>query len=144
MSDHEEVHKDNHALRVDRWLAEADDLHQSTRSRNRQQPLSNDGSLAFTGTIQVGSLRNPNDLGHSSPRTGETETTKSRLEVSDEEEAYITQLKTRPIEHLQLVAEVKGDLCWLGHGGIQVHRSGQGAKHANGCQAEQRAVTRCM
>ncbi|KAK8036660.1 hypothetical protein PG993_008643 [Apiospora rasikravindrae] len=108
MSDHEEVHKDNHALRVDRWLAEADDLHQSTRSRNRQQPLSNDGSLAFTGTIQVGRLRNPNDLGHSSPRTGQTKTTKSRLEVSDEDEAYVTQLKTKPIDHLQLVAEVKG------------------------------------
>jgi len=30
------------------------------------------------------------------------------LELSDENETYVPQLKTRPIDHLQLVAEVKG------------------------------------
>ncbi|KAK8139948.1 hypothetical protein PG984_000014 [Apiospora sp. TS-2023a] len=108
MSDHDEVHKVNHARRIDRWVAEAGDLHRPTRSQNRQQPLSNDGSLAFTATTQVGRLRNPNDLGHSSPRKGQTKTTKSRLEVCDEDDTYIPQLKTKPIDHLQLVAEVKG------------------------------------
>ncbi|KAK8039654.1 hypothetical protein PG993_008065 [Apiospora rasikravindrae] len=108
MSDNDESHKVNHALRIDRRVAEAGDLHRPTRSQNRQQLLSNDGSLAFPATTQVGRLRNPNDSGHSSPRTRQTKTTKSRLEVCDEDDTYIPQLKTRPIDPLQLVAEVKG------------------------------------
>ncbi|KAK8072160.1 hypothetical protein PG996_005508 [Apiospora saccharicola] len=73
-------------------------------------------------TTQVGKLWNPNDPGPSSPRTrgGRKKTepqpparprpapSQDDLEVSDENETYVPQLKTRPIDHLQLVAEVKG------------------------------------
>ncbi|KAK7937497.1 uncharacterized protein PG986_014365 [Apiospora aurea] len=63
----------------------------------------------FKGVTRVGRLWNPNDPDSSpSRKRGERESETGGLEVSDEDEKYIPQLKTRPIDHLQLVAEVKG------------------------------------
>ncbi|KAK6820833.1 hypothetical protein PG987_015233 [Apiospora arundinis] len=75
----------------------------------------------FNRTTQVGKLWTPNDPAPSSPRTrgkkkaepqpparSRPMSTQDDLEVSDENETYVPQLKTRPIDHLQLVAEVKG------------------------------------
>ena len=71
--------------------------------------------------LHVGKIWTPHVPSHSSLRTrGKKKAepqppTRSRpapiqddLELSDENETYVPQLKTRPIDHLQLVAEVKG------------------------------------
>ncbi|KAK7985128.1 hypothetical protein PG988_002750 [Apiospora saccharicola] len=76
---------------------------------------------AITKTVQVGKLWGPNDPGPSYSRRNlkkRAPEPPARLQpprpcvddidVSDENEAYVPQLKTRPIDHLQLVAEVKG------------------------------------
>ena len=74
----------------------------------------------FNRTPQVGKLWTPHNPAPSSPRTRGKK--KAQLqspvsprlalveynEVSDENDPYVPQLKTRPIDHLQLVAEVKG------------------------------------
>ncbi|KAK8096440.1 uncharacterized protein PG998_014308 [Apiospora kogelbergensis] len=75
----------------------------------------------FNRTPQVGKLWNAHDPAPSSPRTrGKKKVepqppVRSRpalvqdgLDVSDENDTYFSQLETRPIDHLQLVAEVKG------------------------------------
>lgn len=83
--------------------------------------MSPSNNAHFSKTTQVGRLWNPNEPGPSLPRKRGKKNSESQptvqsqlangqgdLEVSDEDEKYVPQLKTRPIDHLQLVAEVKG------------------------------------
>ncbi|KAK7967611.1 uncharacterized protein PG986_001888 [Apiospora aurea] len=88
-------------------------------SRSRAESPSNNAH--FNKTTQVGRLCNPDAPGSSPPRKpgkkdsepqptvqSQLATGQGDLEVFDEDETYVPQLKTRPIDHLQLVAEVKG------------------------------------
>ncbi|KAK7991526.1 hypothetical protein PG988_000320 [Apiospora saccharicola] len=88
---------------------------------SRSRAVSPSNNAHFSKTTQVGRLWNPNEPGSSLPRKrgkknsepqptvqSQLATGQGDLEVSDEDEKYVPQLKTRPIDHLQLVAEVKG------------------------------------
>ncbi|KAK7962569.1 uncharacterized protein PG986_003394 [Apiospora aurea] len=97
-------------------------LDDASPARSRAKPRDTD----FNRAPQVGKLWNPNDPGPAGPSSSRIRgkkkvesqpPTRSRpatnhddLEVSDDpnEAGYVPQLKTRPIDHLQLVAEVKG------------------------------------
>lgn len=97
-------------------------LKDASPARSRAKPRQDND---FTRTTQVGKLWTPNDPGPSSssrvrgkkkaesqpsarPRPAPSQD--ELLDVSDDpnEAGYVPQLKTRPIDHLQLVAEVKG------------------------------------